>query len=300
MDLTLALDWTPNINHIGFFVALEQGFYSDRGLTISILDPSSDSYSVTPAKKVELGAADLALCPTESLLSYQTKSKPYDLVGIAAVFQHDVSAIVVLGSSGISSPKQLDGTTYASYEARYEDEIVRQMIRNAGGEGTITTHYPKKLGIWDTLVDGTFTSTWIFENWEGVLALHEGISLTAFRLHDYGIPYSYSPMIVGNKSAVIRKEHEYRAFLEATRQGYQFAMEHPVAAVDVLKSKVPVHEQNVRLDIALERSIPAFGSPEQWGTINPETVQQFLDWIYDRGLEDQKLTAEQLLHPILN
>ncbi|MFT5973166.1 MAG: ABC-type nitrate/sulfonate/bicarbonate transport system substrate-binding protein, partial [Cryomorphaceae bacterium] len=51
--ITLALDWTPNINHIGFFVALEKGFYKELGLEVEIIDPSADNYAVTPAKKVE-------------------------------------------------------------------------------------------------------------------------------------------------------------------------------------------------------------------------------------------------------
>ena len=75
--LTLALDWTPNINHIGFFIAQEKGFYKELGLDVSITDPSEDNYAVTPAKKIELGQANFALCPTESILSYRTKSKPF-------------------------------------------------------------------------------------------------------------------------------------------------------------------------------------------------------------------------------
>ena len=53
--LTLALDWTPNINHIGFFIAQEKGFYHESGIELEIVDPSTDNYAVTPAKKVELG-----------------------------------------------------------------------------------------------------------------------------------------------------------------------------------------------------------------------------------------------------
>jgi ABC-type nitrate/sulfonate/bicarbonate transport system substrate-binding protein len=166
--ITLALDWTPNINHIGFFVAQEKGFYSEQGVEVAITDPSADNYQITPAKKVELGQADFALCPTESIISYQTKSNPFALIAVAAILQEDLSAIVVKADSAIQSPRDLDGKVYASYNARYEDEIVRQMIRNDGGTGTIKIETPDKLGIWDTILDGTFDATWIFLNWEGV------------------------------------------------------------------------------------------------------------------------------------
>jgi len=93
--LKLALDWTPNINHIGFFVALEKGFFHELNLEVSISNPATDQYRLTPAKKVELGEADLALCPTESVISYRTKSHPFDMIGIATIFQSDLSAIAV-------------------------------------------------------------------------------------------------------------------------------------------------------------------------------------------------------------
>ena len=73
--IKLALDWTPNINHIGFFVSLEKNFYLDKGIDFSIINPFDDNYSITPAKKIELGIADFALSPTESLISYNTKKK---------------------------------------------------------------------------------------------------------------------------------------------------------------------------------------------------------------------------------
>ena len=93
--MRLALDWTPNTNHIGFFIARELGYFNENGLQIEILDPREDDYYLTPAKKLELGKADLALCPTESILSYKTKDNPFEMVGIAAIYKEDLSAIAV-------------------------------------------------------------------------------------------------------------------------------------------------------------------------------------------------------------
>ncbi|HKL16152.1 MAG TPA: ABC transporter substrate-binding protein, partial [Balneolaceae bacterium] len=187
--LRLALDWTPNTNHTGFFVAREKGFYKDAGIELDIQSPLDDNYSTTPAKKLELGDTDLAIAPTESLISYRTKAKPFAMRAIAALLQEDASAIATLESSGTSRPKELDEKSYASYGARYEDQIVKQMIQNDGGKGVLECHYPDKLGIWNTLVDATYDATWIFTAWEGVEAEKRGIELTTFRLGDYGIPY---------------------------------------------------------------------------------------------------------------
>ena len=62
--IKLALDWTPNINHIGFFVSLENNFYEELGIDLEIVNPLNDNYSITPAKKIELNIVEFALCPT--------------------------------------------------------------------------------------------------------------------------------------------------------------------------------------------------------------------------------------------
>ena len=68
--IKLALDWTPNINHIGFFVAKEKGFYEENDVKVEFLTPDLDDYIITPAKKVEMNISDFGLCPTESLISF--------------------------------------------------------------------------------------------------------------------------------------------------------------------------------------------------------------------------------------
>ena len=72
--LTLALDWTPNINHIGFFVAHDLGLYTQRGIQLSISNPVEDNYQMTPGKKLELGRADFAIAPFETVISLNNKA----------------------------------------------------------------------------------------------------------------------------------------------------------------------------------------------------------------------------------
>ncbi len=292
--LRLALDWTPNINHIGFFVAKERGFYDQRGIEIEIIDPSSDHYRTTPAKKIELGMADLALCPTESLISYRTKEIPFDLMAIATVFQHDLSAIAVKAESDISRPKDLDGRSYASYQARYEDQIVRQMIRNDGGQGQIDVSYPPKLGIWNTLMDDSFDSTWIFLNWEGVEAEAKQVPLHYFKMQDYDVPYGYSPVVAGSASRMRENESLYADFLAASKQGHEYASANRAEAAVSLAKLIPDHDQGTDLMKALDMSAAAWGDFGAWGHMDQESVSSFLQWIYDHQLERVEISPDEI------
>ncbi|WP_116125136.1 ABC transporter substrate-binding protein [Lewinella sp. IMCC34183] len=292
--LTLALDWTPNINHIGFYVAMAQGYYRDHDLEVTLADPAADGYATTPAKRVELGRADLALCPMESVISYRTKAEPFPLLAIAALLQEDLSAIAVRADSDIRSPRDLAGRSYASYRARYEDAIVQEMIRADGGDGDLQPAYPEKLGIWETLVNGTHDATWIFQNWEGVAAEGQGVELRTFALRDSAIPYGYSPVIAAGQPAVERDRDTYVAFLEATKRGYLFTEENPGEALSLLEPAIPAADRNINLKQALNRTRPYLGDPDTWGRMDADRVNAFLDWITARGLEPRRLRADEV------
>jgi len=282
------------------FCGTKKRLYEEEGLEVHLLDPQEDNYTVTPAKKVELGQADMALCPFESSISYQTKKSPFDAVALAALFQEDLSAIVVLGDSNIERPSHLDGRSYASYKARYEDEIVRQMIRNDGGKGEFNLAYPEKLGIWDTLLNKKYDSTWIFTNWEGVQAQQRNVLLRSFKLGDYGIPYGYSPIIMASKKAVAMKNETYSAFMRATKRGFLHALNNPREAVAILAPLVSKTDKDIDLLKSQDESAGAYGSEKQWGKMEKGRVNEFLEWLKKTRLETAKLSYEDLVYDQLD
>ena len=219
MDFRLALDWTPNINHIGFYVAKEKGFYDALNISLEIISPEIDNYKYSPAKKIELNLADFALCPTESIISFRTKKKPFNLYALATIFQNDISAIAVMKGNNINRPRDLDDKSYASYGARYEDLIIKQLIKNDGGKGNVKIYYPERLGVWNTVANNKYDSTWIFLNWEGI----EKPDLKYFKLSDFNIPYSYSPLITTSSKLINEKKSSIKMFLKATKKGFIYS-----------------------------------------------------------------------------
>ncbi|MEM9392089.1 MAG: ABC transporter substrate-binding protein [Bacteroidota bacterium] len=293
--LSLALDWTPNVNHIGFLVARERGYYSDASVDVEIISPAVDNYQLTPAKRVELGQVDFALCPMESVLSYRTKKEPFSVKAIAAIFREDVSAITVLRGSGIGRPKNLDGKIYASYKARYEDEIVKLMVKNDGGKGDIELIYPEKLGIWENLISKKSEATWIFLNWEGIAALGQGIKLNTFKMADYGVPYSYSPVIIASEANIAQYKKEYSRFLSATKQGFMYTISNPEEAAEILRGNVSKSDSQINLVEAIKYSVNYFGDTNTWGSLAVDNVQKYLDWIYEQNLESISIKVEDMI-----
>lgn len=293
--IRVALDWTANTNHTGFYVAREIGLYTDADLDVALITPNLDGYETTPAKKLELGLADFALAPFESVISLHTKQHNVPVQAIAALLQEDISAVVTLSSSAITRPNELDGRTYASYKARYEDSIIRQMVINDGGTGNVQVVYPEKLGIWNTLLTNAADATWIFDNWEGVEADTSGVQLTKFRLADYQIPYAYSPVIMATREAIEQKRAICETFINATKKGFLYANENPQAAVDILTKYVP--ERDVRLiDLVKSQAYTAsyYGDQTSWGRMDANRIQRFVDWLCTQGLEKAGLDINLL------
>jgi len=101
----IALDWTPNINHVGIVVAQELGYYKEQGLEVEILNPLEDNYQMTPGKKLELGIADFAIAPFETVISLNNKTNAVDAIAVFAILQEDLSSIASLKTSNLDSPK---------------------------------------------------------------------------------------------------------------------------------------------------------------------------------------------------
>jgi len=287
-QVELALDWTPNTNHTGIYVARAEGYYEEAGLDVRVRSPAEDGYEQTPAKRAATGASTLAIAPSESALSYHTHPGYDSLVAVAAVCQQDTSAIVALADSDIDRPADLDGRTYASYDARFEDHIVEQLVRNNGGDGDIDIITPPKLGIWNTLVEGDADATWVFMPWEGVLARREGTELTPFYLHEYDVPYGYTPVMLARPDVVTERADALQGFLEATGRGYEFAAENPETAADRLAETADgpetLDDRAFLVESQRELADHYLTGAGEWGRMEHDRWARFVDWLAEEEI----------------
>jgi len=293
--IRLALDWTPNTIHTGFYVAQQRGLYEDAGLEVEIITPDTDDYKRSPAKRLELGEADVAIAPTESVISYRTKSNPVPVIAVATILAKDASAIVTLQSSGIERPAQLDGKIYASYSARFEDHIVKQMVKNDGGQGNLELIYPKRLGIWNTLLAGEADATWIFLPWEGVEARIKDVALNVFQMEDYGIPYGYSPVLLVHED--FAKKKKLRRFLKATRKGFKFAKNNPTEAAQMLLEGAQHPSLDGKQSLVEQSQVFIsqyyFDENGKWGIMKNKVWENFVSW-----LVSEKILTDTAGNPI--
>jgi ABC-type nitrate/sulfonate/bicarbonate transport system substrate-binding protein len=230
----LALDWTPNTNHTGIYVALQKGWYRAQGIDLQLLPYSS---SVAPEQLVATGQADFAISFPEAVTADRALGQP--LVSVAAVVQHNTSALITLKSSGLNTVASLAGKRYAGFGAPYEQPVISQVLSCGGAPSTQFQNITTALDPVAALKSGKFDFAWVYEGWEVIAAQHEGLQVNVFPLLDYCIPDYSSPVIITNQQMIAAHPDVIKRFLKATAQGYTYAVQHPHDAASLLIQGAP-------------------------------------------------------------
>lgn len=301
-QIRLALDRTPNTNHTGLYVAQAKGIYEEAGLDVEFITPDQENYQTMPARRVAQSDAHLAITPSESVISYQSNGTP--LVAIATLLARDISAIVALKESGINRPQELDGKVYASYGARYEEDLIRQLIQNDEGRGQFVAHKMPWSGIWRALLTREVDAAWFWLTWEGVRADIEGVELNQFLFDEYEIPYGYNPVLTGHRDWLSQNGDSVRKFLKATASGFRFAMKNPDEAARLLMktAKHPTLTDRNFVEQSQQMVSGYYLDGEgHWGLMHRTIWASFVNWmIRNRMLTDkngeliQKLDVDTL------
>jgi ABC-type nitrate/sulfonate/bicarbonate transport system substrate-binding protein len=231
--MTLALDWTPNTNHTGIYVALAKGWYRAEGIDLKLLPYSSN---VSPDVLVSNGKADVGISATEGVVSDDAVGQP--VVSIAAIIQHNTSALVTLASSGLTRPRMLDGKIYGAFGAPYENAVVGEIIKRDGGKGVFKS-VTLTVDAMQALESHRIDFVWVFEGWEVIQAQRMGVKLNVFPITDYGIADYYTPTIITGSAEVKQKPDLLRRFMSATERGYEYARTHVQESAQILLQEAP-------------------------------------------------------------
>lgn len=225
--VTLALDWTPNTNHTGFYVADTLGYYRQAGIRIRILPYGSAS----PDSLVAAGKADFGIS-FQDIVAYD-KAANQPVTSVLAILQHMASVIAVRASSGITRPRQLDGKIYAGFGSPAEVPSLQSVIRKDGGTGTFRT-VTLNTSAYDALYSGRADFAIPLVTWEVIEAglLHK--PLRTFRFQDYGFPDRYEVVLIGGNSFLAKHPDLAKRFVQASAKGFDYATAHPDAAAQIL------------------------------------------------------------------
>jgi len=287
-EATLSLDWVPNTNHTGFYVALDKGWYEEEGVDLTIEIPSDPSAAL---KQVGAGNTEFGVSFQEEVTVARAAGIP--VVSIAAIIQHNTSAFAALAESGVSSAADFEGLRYASYGLPIERPILEALMACDGADVDTVTFIDVGFDAFPALLAGRVDLAWIFLGWDGVQAELKGVELATVPLYGSCVPDYYTPVIVAGEQTLDERPGLTQAFLGATRRGYEYAAEHPGEAAEILLAYSP------ESDPELVRASQEWLSPRyqddapSWGVQDPNVWQRFTSFMEENDLLDTPVDPNQ-------
>ncbi|SFP98170.1 ABC-type nitrate/sulfonate/bicarbonate transport system, substrate-binding protein [Lachnospiraceae bacterium XBB1006] len=286
-NVTFVLDWTPNTNHTGVYVAIEKGFYEDAGLKVKVVQPPEDGAAVLVAS----GGAQFGVDFQDYLVPAFSGDNQLPVTAVAGIIQHNTSGIVSLKGNGITSPKGMCGKKYATWELEIEQAMLKYLVEKDGGDFKDVTMIPSTVtDVASALSTKEVDDVWIYYAWDGIALEQKGIASDFFFFKDYdeALDY-YSPVIIANDDYLKDCPEETKAFLQATKKGYEYAMKHPKEAADILVKAAPELDKEIVVKSQEWLKDQYQADAPYWGYIDEKRWDAFYDWLYENGVVKEKI-----------
>jgi ABC-type nitrate/sulfonate/bicarbonate transport system substrate-binding protein len=282
--ISLMLDWTPNTNHTGIYVALDKGYFKERNLDVEILQPTE----VYPEEAVLSGRADFGI--SESFIYYAV-NKDMPLIAIAALLQHDISGLMWLKNSGITSPKDFVNKTYGGWGGALENALLDYIAKENGVNPKAIKRV--QFGTFD-MVTGLQQKVYdfmggAFEGWEKIDAELRGLNFEFHRYTEYMPQYdNYILLFVTSKNMIESHPDVVKAFVEAVSEGYTYAAKNPEDAAQILLKYAP------ELDKSLVMKSQSWLSPYYldesgcFGVMKESIWKNYINFMYKLHIIERK------------
>lgn len=272
--LVIALDWVPNTNHTGLYVAIDQGYFEQAGFDAKIVQPSEDSTSTLVSTK----RADFGVYFQPNMVKRLNKGEP--ITAVAAITQTNSAGLLSLKSLGAKSAADLNGKRYSTWEDPVDDATVASLV------GTPLNPIPGEATDAATALRmNQFDYILAYYSWDGIHAGLKGVETNFFYLKDANPVFDYySPILIANSDSLAQNPERYKKALSAIHDGYVFSAKNPDKAADILIKHVP--EMNAELAKASQAYIsPTYLSADgSWGKFDYTRWDRFFTWVSEQKL----------------
>ena len=288
IPVTFILDWVPNTNHTGIFVAEANGYFKEAGLAVKIIQPGE----VYPEAAVAGGAADFGISFQEMVTLARADDVP--IVSIAAVLQHNTSGFASAADLNVTSPADFEGLRYGAFGTPFEAPTLEVLMNCAGGDFSqleiVNTGWADPLAL---IAEDQIDMAWIFYGWQGFQAQQQGVDLNVVMMEDYFdcIPDYYTPIVIANEDTIANRPEVVEALLAALSRGYDFAIENPDEAAELLLAAVP--ELDAELVKASQGWLSKYYQADapRWGEQKESVWQDYTDWMVEHGILSAPISA---------
>ena len=285
--ITFVLDWTPNTNHTGLYVAQEKGYFEDEGLEVEIVQPPEDGADALVAS----GKAQFGISFQDTMAPGVVGEDALPTTAVAAVVQHNTSGIISRKGEGMDTPKGLEGKKYATWDAPIEKVMMENVVEADGGDFSKVELIPSTVtDEVSALESKSVDAIWIFYAWAGVATEVAGLETDYFAFKDINPAFDYyTPVIIGNNEFLEKEPETAKKFLSAVKKGYEDAIEDPDGAAEILCEAAPELDQELVKASQEYLKDQYIADADRWGYIDPDRWNLFYNWLNENGLTENEI-----------
>ena len=289
-SVKLALDWFPNANHVGLFIAQNKGYFDAEGLDVEMYTPSDPS---TVLQTVGAGSDHFGMSYQPDVLLARNEGVP--VVSVLGVVQHPLNSVMTLETSGLTSPSQLKGKKVGYPGIPTNEPLLDTMLKQDGLRGLedvemVNIGWNISESLIAEKVDAVVGAYWTYES---IHMRNLGYPVNVMRMEEWGVPDYYELVLVTSEDYLADNEGVVERFVRAMKRGYEEAISDPQAGVDVL-----VAEKGAEIDQDIDRpgadlladlwQLPDGGG---FGTQTPQRWDSFVGWMKENGMIDASLES---------
>ena len=284
--ITIVLDWTPNTNHTGLYVAQEKGYFEELGLEVEIVQPPEDG----AASLVASGKAQFGIDFQDYIAPAFATDDPLPVTAVAALLQHNTSGIISLKGNGMDTPKGMSNKVYATWDLPVEKAIIKSVVEADGGDYDSIQMIPSTVTDVVTALNTDVDAVWVYYAWDGIATKVKGVETDFFAFKDINpvLDY-YSPILIANNAYLENNKEEAKAFLEAVAKGYEYAIHNPEEAANILIEANPELDEDLVQESQKWISGQYKAEVNKWGYIDQGRWDAFYAWLFEEGLIEQEI-----------
>ena len=287
--IKIVLDWVPNTNHTGLYVAKDLGYFKEAGLDVEIVQPPEGSTTAL----IGAGGSEFGISFQDTLAKSFAKESPVPVTAVAAILQHNTSGIISLKEKGIDSPKKLEGKKYATWEDNIEQAILKKLVTDDKGDFSKVKLIPYTITDVVTGLKTDVDAVWVYYAWDGIATERAGLQTNFLKIRDYGEELDYySPVIIANNDFLKKNPEIAKKVLKAIKKGYEYAMKNPEESAKILVKNSP--ELDINLVTASQKWISKEyqSDAKEWGIIDGNRWNRFYEWLYKNKAVEREIPKD--------
>lgn len=286
------LDWVPNTNHTGLYVAKKMGYDKELGIDLDIKRPPEGSTT----ELIATGKAPFGINFQDYLTKRFVKNAP--VTAVAAIISENTYGVISRKDANIKKASDLEGHKYGTWDDPIEKSVIAEMMSNDGGSFEKVELVPNSDDNSVTsLANGLFDAGGVYYAWDGILAKHMKVDTNFMFVKDYSDALNfYSPVIIVNNDFMKNNEEVAKNTIKAIKKGYQYAMQHPKEAADILIENAPELKDKKDFVYDSQEWLSKMYAPDasKWGEIDKKRWDAFYTYLLEKKIIDVDLTKKEL------